>query len=71
MVMVEVQNQVEIETEESVVIDGTETPVPDRSDVEAAALSPPEDEVTGRWFYSVPFPGVRYYGLDQSTGTLG
>ena len=65
MVMVDVRDKPGILTINTEVIDGKKAPVVVDSVIKMEEPSRPEEGETAHWYYSVPFPGVRYYGFDQ------
>ena len=65
MVILDVRDEPGTLTHNIEVIDGEKAAEVADSVTATVEQSRPEEERTAHWYYSVPFPGVRYYGFDQ------
>ena len=65
MVMVDVRGEPDILPLNTELIDREKAREVADSVIEKEKASRPEEDRTAHWYYSVPFPGVRYYGFDQ------
>ena len=65
MVMVDVRDEPDILATNPEIIDGEQSAEAANSVIVTEEPSRSREGRTAHWYYSMPFPGVRYYGFDQ------